>query len=869
MSVAHFFPPNVAERGNNRASKRAIAASFIVDQNPTFAYMGWHLAHSLVARAHFRWPDIHVHFTPEVSDDTISVFSRLGCTTHILCRFGDGKYCNKIGQWENLRNIDADHLVLLDTDMICVSGFVDMLPIYSVAGKVVDLPNPELELLSVLFQRMGFADRPDIIKVDASDARTFRGNCNGGFYSIPRQFAEPLFGAWRKCALSLLDNPEILRIANKEAHIDQIAFCMAVHGMGIPFEHISSNLNYYAHFPGTHAWRDADRPIAVLHYHNHSLNVVGLLEPAGAREEDERSAIDDANRLIAESFNTKLFWEMRYDRFPDRGSGVGSRGENLTYKRALLQREGAEDAESILDIGCGDLEVVRSLNLAKYVGMDCSEASLARARAARPDWKFLRAPASEAPEADMVLCFEVAIHQETSHDYHQLIEFAAKRTQRTLIISGYDELTDEIDGNHMLYFYEPLKDSLERTGKFGRIRKIGEHSSVVVYRCDIAPDESLSKKCIRGLDAWNLLVKGKYGRWEDRIKNFGDQLVHVHHEPKFMISADDRFFCMGSCFARNIEEHLIYLGIDVLSKRIFCPAEEYPGRINAFVNKFSTHSMANEVEWVAEPPQFDAQFFTESDAGWNDLQLSPGIPPVTFERVVERRRYLTSEYFNRVRDATVLILTLGLDEVWHDSLTNRHLNAAPSFFSVRREPSRYSMKITDAVENIAQLEKIYAAVRSINPEVRMVVTVSPVPMSATFSGDDVLVANVRSKSTLRVAAESFAQSHDAVDYFPSFDMVSMSPRHRAYEGDGLHVENAVVGEIMQSFIRLYMGLERVSPIFNESAYVAANPDVEAAIRRAEFSSGFEHWERHGKAEGRRLAPTSGPFAFSWLQTTGS
>jgi hypothetical protein len=198
-----------------------------------------------------------------------------------------------------------------------------------------------------------------------------------------------------------------------------------------------------------------------------------------------------------------------------------------------------------------------------------------------------------------------------------------------------------------------------------------------------------------------------------------------------------------------------------------------------------------------------------------------------------------------------------------------YLNAAPSFFSVRREPSRFTVHITDVAENIAQLEMIYAIVRSINPAIRIVVTVSPVPMSNTFSGRDVLVANVRSKSTLRAAAETFALSHDAADYFPSYDMVVMSPRHRAYEADCLHVENEVVGGIMQEFIQLYMGLERIPPAFNESAYLAANLDVEAAVRRGEITSGFEHWERYGKAEGRQLAPASGPFAFPWLQQAGA
>src|SRR3954447_1523338 len=96
----------------------AMAVSFIIDQSPIFAYMGWCLAHSLVRSAQFDWSDIHVQLPFEVSDRVVNIFRGLGCATHRLSRFGDGKYCNKLGQWENLRDIEAEHIVFLDTDMI-------------------------------------------------------------------------------------------------------------------------------------------------------------------------------------------------------------------------------------------------------------------------------------------------------------------------------------------------------------------------------------------------------------------------------------------------------------------------------------------------------------------------------------------------------------------------------------------------------------------------------------------------------------------------------------------------------------------------------------------------------------------------------
>jgi SAM-dependent methyltransferase len=469
--------------GNPRLGR--VAISFVVDSDPVFAYTGWHLAHSLAEHVRLPWCDIHVQFTPEAPADTVRQFRELGCSTHRLSRFGDGKYCNKLAQWENLRSAAADHYVFLDTDMICVEDFTRFLPPQVISGKVVDVDNPKLELIDHLFDRAGFLDRPPIVPVEARAGSTFRGNCNGGLYSVPATLAEGLFEAWRAQALTLLDDIDPLRTAGKGSHVDQISFCMAVHGQSLPFEQLPSNANYYVHFPGPHPLRDPARPIALLHYHDRSLNVVGLLDPAGAVHADEIAAVEQANDQIRGHFHGRRFWELRYRCFPDRGSGVGSRGRNLEYKRALLRGEGAERAASVLDVGCGDLEVMRGLELSGYTGIDTSPVALAIAAEARPDWTFIQAPAPEVTPAELVICFEVAIHQETESDYRRLIAYLAERTERTLIVSGYDEANPAIAANHMLFFHEPLRRSLADTGRFSSIRRIGAHSDVVIYRCDM------------------------------------------------------------------------------------------------------------------------------------------------------------------------------------------------------------------------------------------------------------------------------------------------------------------------------------------------------------------------------------------------
>jgi hypothetical protein len=216
------------------------------------------------------------------------------------------------------------------------------------------------------------------------------------------------------------------------------------------------------------------------------------------------------------------------------------------------------------------------------------------------------------------------------------------------------------------------------------------------------------------------------------------------------------------------------------------------------------------------------------------------------------------EYFSRLRQSTVVIVTLGLIETWHDKKAGRYLNAAPGFYSVRNDPDRYSVEITDVDSNVQALEEILDCLRRLQPAARIILTVSPVPMDSTFAGRDVVTANMLSKSTLRVAAETFANNHAAVDYFPSFDMIAMSPRAFAYGADCLHVSERAVGSVVARFLELYTGEPIAATQFNEIAYLAANPDVESAVRSGQWESGFAHWLGFGQKEGRRITPEGGP-----------
>jgi len=483
--------PAVAGTGQHavRTGGNRTIFSFIVDVDPKFAYEGYHLARSLIEHSCDRASDVNVQFTEEVAAETRDLFRKLGCTLHEIRRFGDGRFCNKIAQLTNLHAIEFAHAVLLDTDMIALADLRPYLRANALTAKVADLPNPRADVLAEIARMAGMQTLPALMPVDASQELTYTGNCNGGFYGIPKSLAKQLDTEWQRWALWLLDHMEPLAKVGKANHVDQVSMWLAIHMAGIPYEPAPSNINYFVHLAAEHRYFDAGSSIALLHYHDASLNVLGKLEPPAKLNELESQAIAKANGQISKGFENTTFWNMRYARFPERGSGVGSRGDNLRHKRELLVEQGIENASSVLDIGCGDLEMIKELPIQDYLGLDTSRQALEIARQARPDWDFRQvedagAPLSISPR-QMVLCFEVLIHQSNEDDYRKLIDFMVRCTAKTLIVSGYAMDYASRKHNSMVYFYEPLEQSLEKTGKFSSIRRIGAHSDVTIFRCDV------------------------------------------------------------------------------------------------------------------------------------------------------------------------------------------------------------------------------------------------------------------------------------------------------------------------------------------------------------------------------------------------
>ena len=154
-----------------------------------------------------------------------------------------------------------------------------------------------------------------------------------------------------------------------------------------------------------------------------------------------------------------------------------------------------------------------------------------------------------------------------------------------------------------------------------------------------------------------------------------------------------------------------------------------------------------------------------------------------------------------LRKCEVFILTLGMTEAWVFADSGLATSTSPIF----GDATLIRHKNLSVEENVYELEQIYSLFQKHNPNMKIITTVSPVPLNSTFNRDEhVVVANSLSKSVLRVALEQFSQRHPKdVFYFPSYEIVTMGTRN-AWEIDARHVSNEAVERVMKQFQRQFM-----------------------------------------------------------------
>jgi len=315
---------------------------------------------------------------------------------------------------------------------------------------------------------------------------------------------------------------------------------------------------------------------------------------------------------------------------------------------------------------------------------------------------------------------------------------------------------------------------------------------------------------ISGADAMANVKANPHASWPARgeIGSRLEPIARPGFTPSFRLVAGEKIFTIGSCFARNIEVLLEQQGFEIPTRAIIRSDPEFASIGQNILNNYGAPSILNEIRWALDPahPFTEEQAFFEIYPGkFIDAHLNHALKPASIEVVRARRRAILNAY-RAIGECRVVIITLGLAECWLDKLSGIYLNTAPRRSMIRAEPDRFELHVLSYDEVLDPIEQALALIRANGPDdLRVILTVSPVPLTSTFRADDVMAANCYSKSVLRTVAEAVTLRHDIVDYYPSYESVTLSERTHALQNDQVHPTDAVISINTSRMIRAYVG----------------------------------------------------------------
>jgi SAM-dependent methyltransferase len=215
-----------------------------------------------------------------------------------------------------------------------------------------------------------------------------------------------------------------------------------------------------------------------------SLNSQGSTR-GGDPDEPEQGLNDSP-----QGFDNREFWERRYTTDLELGSGAGSRGEFLEHKRRLLCQVIKEfHPRSILDVGCGDIEVTKELPFSgEYTGIDLSPSIIARNRALQPAWNFVEGDFLDIVRrnrlaADLVICFDVLIHQHDYETYRAFVRELVNAARKVAVINGFEQPRKRKWVNPNTAYHEPITHTVTGLGE-GRMKIIGPFRNSLVVQVE-------------------------------------------------------------------------------------------------------------------------------------------------------------------------------------------------------------------------------------------------------------------------------------------------------------------------------------------------------------------------------------------------
>lgn len=297
--------------------------------------------------------------------------------------------------------------------------------------------------------------------------------------------------------------------------------------------------------------------------------------------------------------------------------------------------------------------------------------------------------------------------------------------------------------------------------------------------------------------------------WKQAVSDVSALHLSEIYEPRFEITRDTRIAAAGSCFAQHIGRQFKTRGyqfVDVEpAPEILGVEDQHAFGYDLYSARFGNLYSARQLVQLFKRASGE---LVPVDQVWEERgrlydPYRPTIEPDGFESLAEletSREHHLSAVSTILSQTDVFVFTFGLTEAWRNIEDGVVYPSCPGTVHGTFDAERHEFVNFSWPDVMADFEEFITIARGINPAMRFLVTVSPVPLTATASGRHVLAATTASKSILRAVCAELYERYDFLDYFPSYELVASHPMRAMFFDPNLRtVAPRGVAHVMDNF----------------------------------------------------------------------
>ena len=251
--------------------------------------------------------------------------------------------------------------------------------------------------------------------------------------------------------------------------------------------------------------------------------------------------------------------------------------------------------------------------------------------------------------------------------------------------------------------------------------------------------------------------------------------IILKKETKNRINYNSKLVLLGSCFSKNIGNKLTYF--------------KFQTHQNPFGILFHPKAIENLITNAINEKEYVSKDLIFQDERWHSFDAHSNLSSSNQEILLKKLNSSVQATNKNLKKATHIIITLGTSWVY------RSIETDAVVANCHKIPQKkFSKELLSIVEINKSLKTIISLLKSINKDINVLFTVSPIRHLK-----DGFIENTQSKSHLIAAIHNIIDCKN-VSYFPSYEIMMDELRdYRFYSEDMIHPNKIAINYIWEKF----------------------------------------------------------------------